>query len=71
MSTRILNKKDVVAKTSLSIVTIWRLERRGKFPSRIQLCTNRVGWREADVDEWLASRGLGIVAPNKTAKGLE
>ncbi len=52
----ILRKKDIQKKIGLSAVTLWRLEREGKFPSRIQLGPRCVGWLEADVDEWLKSR---------------
>ncbi len=33
-----------------------RLERDGKFPRRVQISAGRVGWIEAEVDEWLQSK---------------
>jgi len=42
--------------TGLSRSTVWRLEREGKFPKRIQLSPNCVGWKKSDVLDWLASR---------------
>jgi prophage regulatory protein len=61
MSIKILNKKQVREKTSLAPVTIWRLESAGKFPSRIHLTSNRVGWREDQVETWLVERAQCIV----------
>ena len=53
---KILKKKEVVRMTSLSHVTIWRLERKGQFPRRICLSEGRVGWIEQEVLNWIASR---------------
>jgi prophage regulatory protein len=36
--------------------TIWRLERAGKFPRRIPISDNRIGWLEDDVDYWMKER---------------
>jgi prophage regulatory protein len=51
-----LSGKEVEAKTSLSRVTIWRMEQRGEFPQRVQISLNRVGWIESEVDEWMQAR---------------
>ena len=56
MPVKILNKKEVVRMTSLSPVTIWRLERKGQFPRRICLSDRRVGWIEQEVLDWIGSR---------------
>lgn len=53
---RIIGSKELRQKTSLSAVTIWRLELGGLFPSRRQLSAGRVGWIEEEVDKWLAGR---------------
>ena len=53
---RILRRPAVIERTGLSDTTIWRLYRRGQFPRPIQLSANAVGWRESDVDAWLAER---------------
>ncbi|QIE97533.1 AlpA family phage regulatory protein [Pantoea stewartii] len=52
----LLTTKQVCAITTLSRMTIWRYEQAGLFPSRIQLGIQRVAWRKADVENWLASR---------------
>jgi prophage regulatory protein len=33
-----------------------RQEHRGKFPKRVQLGDNTVGWVEQEIDEWIANR---------------
>ena len=59
MAQRILRIRDVTAKTGLSRVTIWRMEREGRFPLRRQLSTNSVGWIAEEVDVWIATRAAG------------
>ena len=58
----ILNSNEVVKKIGLSKVTIWRMERAGLFPKRINLSDRRVGWAESEIEEWLESRPKGICA---------
>ena len=55
-STKILKAKEVITMTGLSRVTIWRMERKGDFPRRIQITEHRVGWFEHEIIEWLESR---------------
>ena len=47
-------------KTSLSRSSIHRLEAQGKFPGRVRLGENSVGWYEHEIEEWLASRPRAI-----------
>ena len=55
-SERVMRCREVVACTGLSRVTIWRLERAGKFPRRCQLSANAVGWLSSEIFQWLATR---------------
>ena len=55
---RVLRAKEVVARTALSRVTLWRLERAGDFPMRRRLSPGTVGWIEAEVEDWIMSRRL-------------
>ena len=55
-NTRILRKPDLTLKIALSDATIARLERKGKFPKRIQLGGNSVGWLESEIDAWIQER---------------
>ena len=59
---RILNSNEVVKKIGLSKVTIWRMEKSGAFPKRINLTNRRVGWIESEILDWLESRPKGICA---------
>lgn len=53
---RILRIPEVVEITGLSRTTIWRVERKGEFPARVQLSENSVGWRESEVKEWIRTQ---------------
>jgi prophage regulatory protein len=57
---KILRTPDVVRLTGLSRVTLWRLERSKKFPARLQLTANSVGWRDDEVMQWIESRPRGL-----------
>ena len=59
---RVLNVKDVVGMTGLSKVTIWRKEKSGAFPKRINLTPRRVGWVESEIVGWLKDCPRGICA---------
>ena len=52
----ILRTSDVIRLTGLSRTTLLRLERQGKFPTRIRLS----GWREEDVQNWVETRPRGM-----------
>ena len=51
-----LSKKQVVERTGLSAVTIWRRIQVGDFPQPRQLTPNRIGWPDSEVQEWENSR---------------
>ena len=53
---RILSKRQLKEIVLYSPQHIARLEKAGKFPKRIQLGANRVGWLESEVLEWLEVR---------------
>ena len=57
---QILRRREVTARTGLSRTTLWRLERSGRFPQRIRLSRNAVGWYAQEVTRWLADRPRGI-----------
>jgi prophage regulatory protein len=52
----IWRKPRVLQETGLSNTTQWRLENAGKFPARVQLSKNCVGWYEDEVEQWKADR---------------
>jgi Predicted transcriptional regulator len=53
---RALSHKAVLERVPVSRTTLWRMERAGQFPKRIQISPNRVAWLESDVDAWLEAR---------------
>jgi prophage regulatory protein len=57
---RLLRFGEVRQRTGLSRSTIWRLERSGSFPKRIQVSVNVVAWREDEVTAWIASKIQGV-----------
>jgi len=59
---KLLRWKEVHAQTGLSRSTVWRYERRGEFPRRIQLTTRTVGWLEDEVTNWLSTRDRVLLA---------
>ncbi len=53
---RILDKKALREKVPYSDAQIWRLEKAGRFPRRVSLGDNRVGWLESEIDDWIEAR---------------
>jgi len=53
---RILRVRDVVAKVGYCRKHIYDLERRRRFPARVRLGPNSVGWLEHEIDAWIAER---------------
>ncbi len=53
---KILRKPEVLNRTGLSHVTIWRLEKKGDFPQRVKLGARAVGWIESDIEKWIETR---------------
>ena len=53
---RILSKRQLKEMVLYSPQHIARLEKAGKFPKRVQLGPNRVGWVEREVLDWLEER---------------
>jgi prophage regulatory protein len=56
MPDRIFRRPAVQDLTGLSRSTIYAMIASGTFPAPVKLGTRAVGWREADLNEWLASR---------------
>lgn len=53
---RVIRKPEVMGRIQLSDATIWRMEKAGRFPQRIQLGGNSVGWFESEVEAWLQEK---------------
>jgi len=55
-SQRIIRKPELFSRIGLSDATVWRLERAGKFPKRIRLGGNSVGWLSTELEEWIEKK---------------
>lgn len=53
---QIIRKPELFSKLNLSDATIWRLEKAGKFPRRIKLGGNSVGWFNSEIEIWLSKK---------------
>jgi prophage regulatory protein len=53
---KVLRLNEVMGRTGQSRTSIWRLERRGDFPRKVQLAPGAIGYREDEVDEWIERR---------------
>ena len=58
---KFLRIRQVMQVTGLSRMTIYRLERDGKFPRRRQLSQNSVAWLESDIAAWADSRPVATL----------
>lgn len=56
MTEAVIRWRRVKELVNLSRVTVWRMERRGLFPGRVQLGASSVGWWEHEIQAWLDSR---------------
>ena len=52
----ILSAEAVQVLTGLSRVTIWREEKAGRFPARVQITANRIGWIGSEIKHHLETR---------------
>jgi len=53
---KFLRIRQVMQRTGLSRMTIYRLELAGRFPKRRRLSENSVAWLESDIEAWADSR---------------
>ncbi len=52
----LLTKKETAQLVRLSLPTLWRLQRAGKFPALRQISPGRVAWLRSEVEQWMESR---------------
>jgi prophage regulatory protein len=55
MPDRILRIRAVLARTGLSRSTLYRKIQAGSFPPQIKIAERCAGWRESDLERWLAN----------------
>ncbi len=56
MTTTIIRLPEVKKQTGLSRSTIYDFIAKGQFPRQVELGVHAVGWVEADIQGWIASR---------------
>ncbi len=52
---RIIRLNTVLDRTGLSRSTIYRKIAEGTFPPQIKISVNGAGWRESDINQWVAN----------------
>jgi prophage regulatory protein len=67
---RIIRKPELLSKLGLSDATIWRMEKANRFPQRIQLGGNSVGWFDNEVEEWLKKKSRARFKNQPDKKGV-
>ena len=53
---RLITKRELSQIVPYTSQHILRLEKKGKFPRRIQVGANRVAWLLSEVEAWIAAR---------------
>ncbi|RWD69070.1 AlpA family transcriptional regulator [Mesorhizobium sp.] len=51
---RIIRLRAVLARTGLSRSTMYRKIAEGTFPAQLKISVNGAGWRESDINQWVA-----------------
>ena len=67
MTERILRRPKVEDRTGRSRSSIYAGMAEGSFPQPVKLGTRAVGWRESDIDAWIASRQPRSVSVEDTS----
>lgn len=52
----IIRKQELQTMLGISDPSIYRWEREGKFPKRLQLGGNSVGWLLSEVEGWIQAK---------------
>ena len=53
---RLIRKPELFGLIGVSETTIWRWERDGKFPKRIDLGAKNVAWLASEINDWIAEK---------------
>jgi prophage regulatory protein len=52
---RIIRLSTVLSRSGLSRSTVYRKMDEGTFPPKVKLSLNGVGWRESELNRWIAN----------------
>jgi prophage regulatory protein len=55
-ASRIVRRKEALARVGVSEATAWRLSRAGQFPKARRIGVRAVGYLEDEITAWIASR---------------
>jgi len=55
---KIIRNKELAEMLTISVPTLWRMEKRGELPTKIRISERISGWRESDIHEWLKKREI-------------
>lgn len=55
---KIIRASELAKKLSISKPTLWRMEKRGELPPKVQISKRISGWRESDITDWMKSREI-------------
>nr|WP_038495087.1 AlpA family phage regulatory protein [Collimonas arenae] len=55
-ATSLINKKKLLTMIPLADRTIFDMEKRGDFPTRITLNSRNVAWDLAEVEAWIGAK---------------
>lgn len=66
MKSRFISIKEVRERVGFSTSTLYRMERKGLFPSRRRLSQCRVGYPESEIDAWMEARAKVFGDPAST-----
>jgi prophage regulatory protein len=55
---KVIRANELAEILSVSVPTIWRMEKRGDLPHKRKIGQRIVGWLKSDIDEWLNSRPI-------------
>ena len=53
---KLLRVREVVSIVGISRATLYEMVRHQEFPAPVRIRARAVGWRQSEVQRWLASR---------------
>ncbi len=69
MSMKLIRMQQLKEMTGLSMSTILRMERMGKFPRRRKISTQAMGWLSSEVETWMKELPQTPKGVNPAKKG--
>lgn len=66
MNKRIIQTVDLCRLLGLSRSTIWRMERDGLLPPRVDMGIRKVGWLSTDIEQFIENGKLKAIEGKET-----